>query len=496
VRSGDGSASIDEDVDGIIGSRVTRNWLVAVVRVVLAQVVAGIVFLVLSHELKPSDYALYVVAAIAAPMAYSLVATPVGLVLIRRPGTLDRRSVDAGFTFLCGYVVLGVLLLAVPIAVVGSVPRLLVGIGAAYVMSLVLAFPAYVVLQRNLQSARTSIVELVDRVAFQLTAMFVVLAGVSVERAVAGGLVVAGLSVVLLSQLFVRWRPRLRSPRHIAAELRDSVNPFLVVGTSLAVEGGLVPMVGMIAGATQAGLYGWAYGILAIPTGFVHAATTTLYPAFVRVADQHLRRAFRLASRLVAAMAVIGAATVAASIPTLIGTIFPERWDQAVPAVWLLLAALVVYAATSVANTYWNARRSLARFARWQVLATIVTFAVAASLASRYGATGAAAGYLCGRVVLAAALVRAMAREEDLRIGWSVVAFVGASVAAASVGLLVDARMQDGWVQLAVVVAATLVTAVVALELVMRGRMRSDLGEAWRMFRPGSPTDGGEVLTP
>jgi O-antigen/teichoic acid export membrane protein len=494
VDADDRGASVDLDVDGTIGTRVTRNWLVAAVRVVLSQLIAGSVFLVLSHELAPREYALYAVAAIVAPMAYSLIATPVGLVLIRRTGALDRRSIDAAFTFLCGYALACALLVAVPVGTSRVVEPVVAAVGAAYVMSLVLAFPAYVVLQRNLRSAHTSVIELADRVAFQLTVMVVVVAGVGVTGAIATGLAAAGVVTIALSYSFVRWRPRWASPRWIRDELVESTHPFLVVGTSLLAEGAVVPLLGAVAGGVQAGLYGWALGILAIPTGFVHAATSTLYPAFVRVADDVVDDALHRATRLVSGMATFLAAIVAAALPSLVGTVFPTTWQDAVPAAWILLLALMLYASTVVANTFWNARLSLRTFAAWQVASTVVLFALAVPFGAAWGALGAAAAYAAGRFVLAVLLVEGMRRRTGVRLHGSVVANCLAAAAAAAVGLGVDRAMPDGWLQLACVVGATALAALVALEAITRGHLRRDGLEAWRMLR--SPLSGTAEADP
>lgn len=488
--------SVDEDVAGTVGRRVTRNWLVAAVRVLLGQVLAGAVFLVLSHELAPSEYALYAVAAIVAPMAYSLVATPTALVLIRRAGSLDRGSVHAAFTGIVGYVIVGLVLVGVPTVLLSSVSPLLVVVSAAYMLMLTLAFPAYVVLQRNLQSARSSIVELLDRVAFQLMAAVCVVAGVTIERSVAFGLVAAGVCVVVVSQLFVPWRPRLTSPRRVSAELREAVHPFVVVGTSLLSEGALVPLLGVVASATAAGYYGWAYSILVVPTGFVHAATTALYPAFVRTEEDQLPTAVHVGNRIVTSMAVVLCAVVAATVPTLVGTLFPDRWEGGVHVVWILLAALACYAATAVANTYWNARRSLAQFARWQLAATVVLFACAVPAGAAWGAEGAALAYLVGRIVLATMLVLRMATDARLPVTGFFFASLAACAAASLGALGLASLVHDGWLRLAVATASSGVLGLAAMQLVTRGELRTDARTALALVRGRTATGGAPPSVP
>lgn len=475
--------TVDLDVSGQIGRRVTRNWLVAAVRVLLGQLVAALVIVVMSRELNKSDYAIFAMAALLVPLVFSVVATPVMQVLLRRPGALDRRSIHAAFTLEAVYVAACSILLAVGGLFVFEVPARLVIGGAGYLALLCLALPSGVVLQRNLRTDLSSVIEFTDRSAFQAVTLLAVLAGAPVATAVTWGLLAAGVVVVGLSQRFQRWRWRLARPSYIRDELKQARYPLAIVVAQLFTEGMMVPLLAVVASTTVAGVYGWSTSIASILGGFIIAGMTTLFPAFARLAPDALPAAVAVSSRLVTAFSVIVGAVTMSAMPALTNIVVPARWNVAMPTVALLIAAAVVQGTSSVAATSWTSTNSFRTIARLHLVCAFLVLACAVPGGAAFGAVGAATSLLVGRIVFSVTVLIRVGRMLDTLLAGFAGAALPVGAIAAYAGWRAGVGLGETWLAFVLPPGISFIAAALGLVLVTRGAILGDVRAGLRLVR-------------
>jgi O-antigen/teichoic acid export membrane protein len=469
-----------------IARRASRGFLASLLRVGLNQVAAGAALIIFARRLDGPEFALFTAFGLGAPLAYRLLTAPLSWVLIRQRTQPSRALV----TSVVAFVEAAVLIVGAGVLAVGAaLDAWPLGVGLAavvYVLALPLCLPTLVGLYRDVDVSRAAALEAVDRVAFYSLAAIGVLAGMGTDALVLAFLGTAA-AMLVSAQLLRPWRPARPSPRAALPLLRQAISTGATIAVAALSDLAMVPFVAVLAGGHEAGLWSWAYSAAyLVPLGVVGAAMNALFAAFARLPEGALAGDAAAATRLVTAAGGVVAALAAAVVPAAENVIFPHRWADAYPALWMAAAAAGALAAGAALSMLWNARLSTVQFACWQAIVLGCGYAAGLATVPLFGATGFAAAYLGAQVVLTAVLVRAARGRLGISLAGPVVRILGACAAAGLAGILLERALGPGVATM--VAAAALVLAVAAglLFAFERRALLSDVRGALAALRSGA----------
>lgn len=466
---------VDQPVEGVLATRSARNGVGILVRVLAGQVIAAVALVVLSVHLSPAEYGLYAMATGLAAAAYSVVTQPFVRVLVRHEGALQRRDVDAAWTIaatLMGLMGIG----AAIVAVLLDRWELVIVSASAYGVFRVLAFPPFVALQRNLHTAKASLITLGDRVAFQVAVVVLTLVGVGIDTTVAAAFGAAAVVGVALAQLLHPWLPRPTSPRAMADRLGQAAHASTIHVSATLFIASLTPVVTALAGEEAGGHFAWAFSINLVVTAFTSALDTVVLPAFARGSDESFAAGYRISTRLMTLLALVGASLITLVVPTLVGPVFPTRWEESLDVLAVLALGGAILTSAIPASSAWVARISFARVARWHVEALVAGVVVLVGLAPEFGAIGGAAGYLAYAVWLAGRLhVASEGRSELPSVTRSVLGWTVATVLVTWGGRTLVDGLDPDWLRTAAATAVALAVVPSVLMLLDRGRLLADV---------------------
>lgn len=441
-----------------IGERVVRNYLLSFVRVLLGFVLSAVVLGVLTGRLEPAEFAVYSIVSLAVAGIFNLVTTPITTVLIRE--TLDPLVLRSLTTFVLAVLSGASLLAALVVLIYEGSPFLALGI-ALYLPISALAYPSIVLLVHDLRTGAQGVLDLVKHATLQVVLLVLVIVGAPFEPSLGVAAVIAALIFFTTTRRIAPWRLRLSRPAASLPAVRQAWQPFSAMAIVMVIDLFSVPIVAVLATAHQSGLYGWAMSIAGVPASLIYVALQVLQPAFARVDESYAPQVLAQSTRVVRSLSAVVVTPVVVAVPLLVDMAFPHVWLEAMPALMIMLAALVVQGATYAVVQFENARGSLQRISQWQRVAFAISIPFLVAGAVLVGATGAACAYLLSRVLLAVPLHRA-AREHGVRqlLPQSLLT-LGFVAIAAGVGLAVSTPL-DGGTGLA---SATLLATVSILAL-------------------------------
>lgn len=441
-----------------IGERVVRNYVLSFVRVLVGFGLSTVVLVVLTSRLAPAEFALYSIVALAVAGIFNLVTTPITTVLIREP--IQEQVLRSITTF----VLIVMAAIAVPAAAVvllyhGS-PVLALGI-ALYLPVSALAYPSIVLLVDELRTGAHGFLDLIKHATLQVVLLVLVMAGAAVEPALGIAALVAAFVFLISARRLATWKLRLAGPAAALRVARQAWQPFSAMALVMFIDLFSVPVVAVLATTHESGLYGWAMSIVGVPASLIFIALQVLQPAFARVDGSYAAAVLAQSIRVVRSLSAIVVTPVVVAVPLLVYLAFPHVWLSALPALMIMLSALVLQGATYAVVQFENARGSLHRISRWQRIAFAASIPALMVGAVLFGATGAACAYLLGRILLAFPLHRA-AREHGVRyLLPQAVLTLGIVGVAAGTGFATTVPL-DGTLELAM---ATLVSAFVVIAL-------------------------------
>jgi hypothetical protein len=263
---------------------------------------------------------------------------------------------------------------------------------------------------------------------------------------------------------------------------RQAWQPFSAMALVMVIDLFSVPIVALMATTSESGLFGWAMSIVGVPASLIFVALQVLQPAFARVDDSYAAPVLAQCNRVVRSLSAVVVAPVVVAVPLLVQLLFPHVWLSAMPALMIMLAALVMQGGTNAVVQFENARGSLQRISHWQRIAFAASIPVLIAGAILFGATGAACAYLLSRLLLAVPLHRAAYDQGVRHLLPQALLTLGAVGLAAATGFVVTSSLH-GVVQL---LAATIFATVVVTALLWaqnRTTARDDARFIWQMLR-------------
>jgi O-antigen/teichoic acid export membrane protein len=466
-----------------VGSHVTRNFAFSLLRLGIGQVLGLVTIVVMTHQLTPSGYALFGAIAAAGPALFVMLTGSLGVVLVRQPHAVSREQLSASMSI--SVIALGgAALLSVLTGVL--LDSTLIGVSfGAYLLLISPCLPAWVYRHHLLRSASVAFMDLADRAGYQIGAVVLAVAvTTSAVGVVTGAVIVSGVSACIVALLLLDGAPRLGSPRAIGVPIHDVGAALLLTVGSVGLEATLIPLVSVLATTVQAGYFAWSMSIMVVPMGFAMMAFQVLLPGFSRADAAAVGGAVGQASRLVLALGMVLSTIMIAGLPSMLTWLFPARWDDALPTLFMLGAATVVYAATLPLVAAWTARGSISALARTQLASTAAGLTAAGVLAVQFGAVGAATGLLVGRTVLWAAAHRSTGRMGYARAATlsvplgAVLTPLGGVAAAWAASAVIDV----GVLETVVAVAIAIPLGVLLTSAAIGPKVVSDIRTAWGLL--------------
>jgi O-antigen/teichoic acid export membrane protein len=243
-----------------------------------------------------------------------------------------------------------------------------------------------------------------------------------------------------------------------------------------------VPIVAVLATAYESGLYGWAMSIVGVPASLIFIALQVLQPAFARVDDTYAASVLAQSIRVVRSLSAIVVTPVVVAVPLLVYLVFPHVWLSAMPALMIMLTALVLQGATYAVVQYENARGSLQRISHWQRIAFAASIPFLLAGAALFGATGAACAYLLSRMLLAVPLHKAAKESGVYQLLPQAGLTIGIVGLASGIGFATTAQMH-GVLELVTATIVATASVVALLWAQNHATAGEDARFIWKMLR-------------
>ncbi len=306
---------------------------------------------VLARVLGPAAFGLFAMATVAVSVLAFLNDIGLGTALIRQPGEIRERQLDAVFTFqlaLVSILAVALFLGAPGVARAYRAPELtwlLRALTGLLVLRSLRIVPVTIA-ERRLDYGPIALAEFAGQVAYWLVAVTAALVGLGVWSLALAVTALAGVEVVVLWRR-TRWRPRLRFDW---GPVRDNSRfGLLYKGHTAAafVRDTLFSTLGGFAfGTVPVGYLTWAQQIAAAPMSLANVVSRVSYPALAQL--QHDREAFgemvEAGLKWTCRLTFPALAVLAGLAPWISSLVYGAKWVPALPALYLLVvdAALAV----------------------------------------------------------------------------------------------------------------------------------------------------------
>jgi O-antigen/teichoic acid export membrane protein len=407
---------------------------------VLGQAIALVATLTLAHLLSPHDYGLAAMALVLGSLGAMLSDLGLGTALIQRP-TLTEEQRSTAFWATVG---IGLALTLGTAAAAGLIARayhepavepLIAVFSLNFVLS-ALGSTQGALLIRDLRFRALELRTLVASVVAVVAAIVAAVLGAGAWALIVQGLVMTGVSTVLL-WASSPWRPRLLWSRRSFAEMRGLSGA--VFGTNVLfylnrnVDNVLISR---FLGPAALGLYSLAYNAMLIPLlRLVSPIGQVLFPAFSRMEDERAVGALWLrVTRVTAAITVPAFVGLAVVAPDLVDVLLGPKWDGTVRILqvlaWVGILQAVAWETQGVLTALGRAR-TIVRYATVSAALTITAFAIGVT----QGLVAVAVAYAIVTTVLTPFYLRLGIRATGLRAADFVRSLAPIAGAAATMGV-------------------------------------------------------------
>lgn len=372
-----------------------------------ARTISAVVFVVVSHQLRPRDIGVFALAVVIIEFGQLVVDQGLSRSIVQRK---DVESVHLDTAFWAAVGTSLVLAAAVgggapAIASALDQPRLsaVVRVLALVFLLAALSSTQMAVLQRNLEFRALAVRQLVSVAAGGVVGVVLALSGAGVWSLVGQSLVQGVVALTVLWRVSP-WRPRLRVSR---PHLRDMAG-FGAASVGIDLVGffarrGEDLLIGGVLGPVALGFYSVANRVLVI---LLEVFTTTLnavaFPVFSRIHEdpERTRRAFHAATRASSAVAFPAFLAVVVLGPEIVAGVFGERWASSGPVLQILAVAGLLRSVTYFNRSLLLASGRASLELGWSVLGAVTKIG-AFVVGYRWGITGVAWAVVVHGYVLA-----------------------------------------------------------------------------------------------
>ena len=420
-----------EDVDpSLVAGRATRGAIFLILRYAGIRVFALVANIILSRVLSPEAFGIYAITLFLLVLLSFVGDFGLGASLLQqrqRISDTDLRTAFSAQQVLVVALLLVLFILAPRFATVYHLGSM----GVWFVRAMLIAglltslkTAPTIVLERQLRYGQLALVEVTDFGLFQLAAVALALAGYGAWSFVLAVLVSKSISMLLAYGL-AGWVPRFGFDVSRFRALWQFGLPFQLSWLTYYLRDYLIPILGgLLVTTAQVGYLNWALALTGVPGQLAQIVGRITLPALARFQDQPtaLARALEQSIRGLFIAALPLHLAIVALAPWLIHLVFSDKWQPALPALYLLsihwTGANLTSPLVSTLNAIGRVRLALLISASW----TVATFVLALGFLQVLGFTGIALAYSVTMVAACIVAVVSIRRYLDIHF-WSQIRF-------------------------------------------------------------------------
>ena len=420
-----------EDVDpSLVAGRATRGVLFLILRYAGIRVFALVANIVLSRVLSPEAFGIYAITLFLLVLLTFVGDFGLGASLLqqrKRVSDIDLRTAFTAQQVLVGALLLVLFLLAPLFATIYHLgPQGVWFVRVILIAGLLTSLKTAptIVLERQLRYGQLAIVEIMDFGLFQLAAVALALAGFGAWSFVLAVLLSKSASM-LLAYALAGWVPHLGLNVERFQALWRFGLPFQLSWLTYYLRDYMIPILGgLLVTTVQVGYLNWALALTGVPGQLAQIVGRVTLPALARFQDQPtaLARAVEQSVRGLVITALPMHLAIVALAPWLIHLVFSDKWQPALPALYLLSVhwsgANLTSPLVSALNAMGRVRMALLLNATW----TAATIVLALGFLNVLGFTGIALAYSLSMIGASAAAVLSVRRYLNIRL-WQQVRF-------------------------------------------------------------------------
>lgn len=481
-----------------VGRLASRGVLFLILRYGGLQLVGLAANIVLSRRLSPASFGVYALTLALLVLMTWVSDFGLGAALLQKRAAVRPEDLRTVFTIqqsLLGALAIVGLLLSPWIAGLyhlgAAGPTFVQAMVVGGLLASIRTVPT-VVLERRLLYGRLTMIEVVDVLSFQITAVVLAVAGLGPWSFI-WAVLVSKTAGTALAYLLARWRPGLGLDRAALGGLLWFALPFQLTWLTYLFRDYLIPILGgVLVGTIAVGYLNWALALSGVPGQMAQVVGRVSFPSLSRM--QHdptaFGRALEASIRALFLVAVPVEVTLLALAPWLIHFVFSDKWLPALLPLYLLAlqwaAANLTTPLVSALNAVGRVRETLVLNAAW----TGATLILAWALVRFEGFVGIAVAFLVTRLVATAAAWIMVRRVAPVRI-WSAIRLpLAASVVTGAAGYAVTRLVPGDLLELVLTALSMGVLYCALLWLAEGRRLRGDIGLLITLLRPGPAAPG------
>jgi PST family polysaccharide transporter len=356
--------------------------------------VAGIV---LARLLSPEDFGVYGILSFLVVALAFLGDVGLGAALIQRP-TLTEDDLSTTFTIQIGLTVFVVvlLLLFAPLIrwVYPSLPEAAITmircLALALFFSSLRTLPA-ITLERHLEFEKLAVVEIVETVVFQTTAVVLALMGFGVWSFIVA-ILLRGVMGVIVLYVISPYRPKFKVKRAVTFQLLRFGLGFQLNGLlNRLKDSEIFLFAGIYQGASSVGYLNWAWKYSSVALAWDESVSRVTFPLFSRLQEDkdHLRRTLNRAMQTVAIVIWPIQCLLISTASSFIPLVFTDKWMPALRPFQCVSFSVI---GASLVRTAYNVLFALGRnriAIRSTVLYTVLNWVFFVALFIKFGLIGA-----------------------------------------------------------------------------------------------------------
>lgn len=489
-----------KDVDpNLIGIRASRGVLYLLLRYGGVQLVGLAANIALSRLLAPSAFGIYAITLGVLVFFAWLSDFGLGAALLQKRSAMTDVDLRSVFT------VQQLVLVALALLVVVAAPQLAASyhlgpagewflrvIAVAAVLASLKTVPN-IVMERKLLYGRLTLVEVLEVLLFQVTAVVLAFLGQGPWSFI-WAVLVSRTAGVIVTFILAGWSPRLGISRSALHGLWWFALPFQLTWITYLFRDYLIPILGgLLLTTVEVGYLNWAFALAGVPGQMAQVVGRVAFPTYSRLQSDPARMARAVESSLRALFVI---AIPLQLVPIALGRwlieiVFTDKWLPALVPLYLLClywaGANVTTPLVSALNALGRVRMTLLLNIAW----TLVQVGLSLALLRWMGYPGIALGFAISRALAVAAVLMLVARVVPINLGTAITVplLVAAAVAAAGYGTTLV--LAPSLLSL-ILVGCGMAAAYGALLWVLdRHRLRAEFGRLLLQLRPaatGEPT--------
>jgi PST family polysaccharide transporter len=476
-----------------IGRRASRGVVYLLLRYGVLQVTGLAANIALSRLLDPEAYGIYAISLFVLVLMAFISDFGFGPAILQKRESVTET--DLGTVFTAQQVILGGLLILVILAAPGIAAVYHLGdAGVWYIRAVAVAgvFTSLktvptIVIERQLLYGRLAIIDVLEIVTFQVTAVVLAAMHYGAWSFIWAVLVSKGLGMVL-SYALSGWRPVFKFARSAFLGLWAFAAPFQLTWVTYLLRDYMIPILGgVLVGTVQVGYLNWALALAAVPGQMAQIVGRVSFPSFSRLQSDpdRLRRAVETSVRALFLVAVPLQLALFSLAPWLIAIVFTSRWTPALVPLYLLCihwaGANVTSPLMSALNAIGRPRTALILSATW----TVATLVLGIIFVRLIGYVGFALAYAVTMVFAAGASVVIVRRAIHIQLWHQVRVPLAVAVLVSMAGWVVVHSLSPSLPLLLVTGIAMGLVYLGVIWLAEGKRLRSDMGTLMGMGAAG-----------